>query len=309
MNNYINYRYRDVQNQSFQNEFRSGSNNHADFVGSKLKSCNFRGTSLVGADFSEAAIGRDHKNFQKQITQMSLHIILGIPLGLAAWFSSQLVFVGCGGEVANPYGWLTNHFVWIAAFAAAATMSKRSLFYIYIGLIGFMIFGALIGSKTASVISIGVVLVAFGMSLFGLYVGYKKGAIAVGMVWMAVGVSSAISAGYSWIKLHEHYYAILFAVLTVVPAILATKAFNLHFAKFKMSAMTSFHEADLENARFVNADLENCDFLGANLQGVDWHGATFKNCKFSQGFAPKVQDAIAKNPETNPEAKQLAVNT
>jgi uncharacterized protein YjbI with pentapeptide repeats len=309
MNNYINYRYRNVQNQSFQNEFRSGSNNHADFVGSRLESCDFRGTSLVGADFSEAAIGRDDKNFQNQITQMSLHIILGIPLGLAAWFSSQLIFVGCGGEAANPYGWLTNPFIWIAAFAAAATMTKRSLFYVYIGLIGFMIFGALIGSKTASIISIGVLLVAFGMSLFGLYVGYKKGAIAVGMVWMAVGVSSAISAGYSWLKYHEIHYAILFAVLALLPAILATKAFNLHFSKVKMAAMTSFYGADLANARFVNAVLENCDFLGANLQGVDWHGATFKNCKFPKGFSRDGQDAIAKNPKTNPETDQLAMNT
>jgi uncharacterized protein YjbI with pentapeptide repeats len=309
MNNYINYRYQDVQNQSFQSEFRSGSNNRAYFVGSRLKSCDFRGASLVGADFSETAIGRDHQNFQKQITQMSLHIILGIPLGLAAWFFSQLIFVGCGGEAANPYGWLTNPFIWIAAFAAAATMSKRSLFYVYIGLIGFMIFGALIGSKTASIISIGVMLVAFGMSIFGLYVGYKKGAITVGMVWMAVGVSSSISAGYSWLKYHEIHYAVLFAVLALLPAVLATKAFNLHFAKVKMSAMTSFRGADLANARFVNAVLENCDFLGANLQGVDWHGATFKKCKFSKGFSPEVQSAIAKNPKTNPETDQLAMNT
>jgi Pentapeptide repeats (8 copies) len=309
MNNYINYRYQDLQNQSFQNEFRSGNNNHGDFVGSRLKSCDFRGASLVGADFSETAIARDDKNFQKQIMQMSLHIILGIPLGLAAWFFSQLVFVGCGDEGANPYGWLTNPFIWIAAFAAAATMTKRALFYVYIGLIGFMIFGALIGSKTASIISIGVLLVAFGMSLFGLYVGYKKGAIAVGMVWMAVGVSSAISAGYSWLKYHEIHYAILFAVLALLPAILATKAFNLHFSKVKMAAMTSFYGADLANARFVNAVLENCDFLGANLQGVDWHGATFKNCKFPKGFSRDGQDAIAKNPKTNPETDQLAMNT
>ena len=309
MNNYINYRYQDVQNQSFQSEFSFGSNNKADFVGSRLKGCDFRGASLVGADFSETAIARDDKNFQKQITQMSLHIILGIPLGLAAWFFSQLVFVGCIGEVANPYGWLTNPFIWIAAFAAAATMSKRSFFYVYIGLIGFMIFGALIGSKTASIISIGVVLVAFGMSLFGLYLGYKKGAIAVGMVWMAVGVSSAISAGYSWLEHDEIHYAILFAVLALLPAVLATKAFNLHFAKVKMAAMTSFYGADLANARFVNADLENCDFLGANLQSVDWHGATFKNCKFPKGFSPEMQDAIAKKPETNPDVEQLAVST
>jgi hypothetical protein len=309
MNNYINYRYQDLQNQSFQNEFRSGNNNHGDFVGSRLKSCDFRGASLVGADFSETAIARDDKNFQKQIMQMSLHIILGIPLGLAAWFFSQLVFVGCGDEGANPYGWLTNPFIWIAAFAAAATMTKRSLFYVYIGLIGFMIFGALIGSKTASIISIVVLLVAFGMSLFGLYVGYKKGAIAVGMVWMAVGVSSAISAGYSWLKHHEIHYAILFAVLALLPAVLAAKAFNLHFAKVKMAAMTSFYGADLANARFVNAVLENCDFLGANLQGVDWHGATFKNCKFPKGFSRDAQDAIAKNLKTNPETDQLAMNT
>jgi hypothetical protein len=308
MNNYINYRCRNVQNQSFQNEFRSGSNNQADFVGSRLESCDFRGTSLVGADFSEATIARDDKNFQKQIMQMSLHIILGVPLGLAAWASGQLVFIGCGGEVANPYGWLTNPPVWILAFATAAAISQRRLFYIYMGLIGLMVIAA-INSTVLTVVGMGVMIAAFVISLFGLYLGYKKGAIAVGIVWMAVGVSSAISAGYSWLEHDEIHYAILFAVLALLPAVLATKAFNLHFAKVKMAAMTSFRGADLANARFVNADLENCDFLGANLQGVDWHGATFKNCKFPKGFSRDGQDAIAKNPKTNPETDQLAMNT
>ena len=59
----------------------------------------------------------------------------------------------------------------------------------------------------------------------------------------------------------------------------------MHFVKVKMSTMTSFHGADLENARFANADLENCDFLDANLQGVDWYGTTFENCKFPRGFS------------------------
>ncbi len=307
MNNYINYRYQDVQNQSFQSEFSFGINNQADFVGSRLKGCDFRGASLVGADFSETAIARDDQNFKKQIIQMSLHIILGIPLGLAAWFFGQLIFVGCGGEVANPYGWITNPFVWMFAFATAAAMSQRRLFIIYMGLIGLMVIAS-IHYMALTVVGIGVMIAAFVMSLCGLYLGYKKGAIAVGMVWMAVGVSSAISAGYSWLKHDEIHYAILFAVLAIFPAILATKAFNLHFTKVKMSAMTSFYGADLENARFVNADLANCDFLGTNLQGVDWHGATFKNCKFPKGFSRDGQDAIAKNHETNPEIAQLAVN-
>lgn len=144
---------------------------------------------------------------------------------------------------------------------------------------------------------ISVMIAAFVMSLFWLYLGYKKGSIAVGMVWMAVVVSSSISAGYSWLKYHEIHYAILFAILALLPAVLATKAFNLHFAKVKMSAMTSFQGADLANARFVNAILENCDFLGANLVDIDWHGTTFKNCKFPKGFSTDVQKAIAKNPE------------
>jgi Pentapeptide repeats (8 copies) len=307
MDNYVNYRYRDFQNQSFQNEFRKGEQKKADFTGSRLKSCDFRGSNLAGADFSETAIARDDQNFQKQIMKMSLHIILGIPLGLFAWASGQLVLIGCGGEVANPYGWLTNPFVWIFAFATAAAMSQRRLFIIYMGLIGLMVIAS-IHYMALSVVGIGVMIAAFVMSLFGLYMGYKKGAIAVGMVWMAVGVSSAISAGYSWIKYHEIHYAILFAVLALLPAVLATKAFNLHVTKFKMAAMTSFRGADLENARFVNANLENCDFLAANLQGVDWDGATFKNCKFPKGFSIDVNEAIAKHPEINPEIAQLAVN-
>lgn len=305
MDNYVNYRYRDFQNQSFQNEFRKGEEKKADFTGSRLKSCDFRGANLAGADFSETAIARDKQNFQKQIMQMSLHIILGVPLGFVAWASGQLVLIGCGGEVANPYGWMTNPFVWMFAFATAAAMSQRRLFIIYMGLIGLMVIAS-IHYMALTVIGIGVMVAAFVMSLCGLYLGYKKGAIAVGMVWMAVGVSSAISAGYSWIKYHEIHYAILFAVLALLPAVLATKSFNLHFTKVKMSAMTSFHGADLENARFVNADLANCDFLGANLQGVDWHGATFKNCKFTKGFSIDVNEAIAKHPETNPELEQLA---
>ncbi|TYQ25891.1 pentapeptide repeat-containing protein [Pseudanabaena sp. UWO311] len=308
MDNYVNYRYRDFQNQSFQNEFPKGEEKKADFTGSRLKSCDFRGTNLAGADFSETAIGQDKQNFQKQIMQMSLHIILGLPLGLLSWFSGRLVLVGCGGEVANPYGWMTNPFVWMFAFATAAAMSQRKLFIIYMGLIGLMVIAS-IHYIAMTVIGIGVMVAAFIMSLCGLYLGYKKGAITVGMVWMAVGVSSAISAGYSWVKYREIHYAILFAILAIVPAILATKAFNLHFAKVKMSAMTSFYGADLENARFVNADLANCDFLGANLQGVDWHGATFKNCKFPKGFSMDVNEAIAKHSEINPEIEQLAVNS
>jgi hypothetical protein len=227
---------------------------------------------------------------------MFLHIILGIPLGLAAWFLGRFVLIGCGGEVSNPYGWLTNPFVWIFAFATAAAVSQRRIFYIYMGLIGVMVIAG-INSTALMIVGIGVMIAAFGMSMFGLYLGYRKGAIAVGMVWMAVGVSSAISAGYSWIKYREIHYAILFAVLAILPAVLATRAFNLHFAKVKMSVVTSFDDADLTNARFVNAVLENCDFSGANIEGIDWYGATFKNCKFPNGFSPDTQEAIAKNPE------------
>ncbi|OYQ65868.1 hypothetical protein B9G53_06050 [Pseudanabaena sp. SR411] len=296
MDNYINYRYRDFQNQSFQNEFRKGDANKADFTGTRLKGCDFRGVGLAGADFSETAIEKDDKKFQNQRIQMFLHIILGFPLGVASWFAGQLVIVGCGGEAASAYGWIENPFVWIFAFATAAAISQRRLFIIYMGLIGLMVIAA-INSTALTVVGIGVMIAAFGLSLFGLYLGYKKGAIAVGMVWIAVGVSSAISAGYSWIKYREIHYAILFAVLAILPAVLATRAFNLHFAKVKMSVVTSFDGADLTNARFVNAVLENCDFSGANIEGIDWYGATFKNCKFPKGFSLDTQEAIAKNPE------------
>ena len=285
MNNHVNYRYRDFRNQSFQNEFRKGEDKTADFTGARLKGCDFRGAGLAGADFSETAIARDQKNFQNQRIHMFLHIILGCSLGVSSWFAGQLVFGGRGGsEIASPYGWLQNPFVWIFAFATAAAISQRRLFLIYMGLIGLMVVAA-INSTALTVFGIGVWVAAFGMSLFGLYLGYQKGAIAVGMVWIAVGVSSAISAGYSWIKYQEIHYVILFAVLAILAAVLATRAFNLHFAKVKRSAMTSFDGADLTNARFVNAVLENCDFSGANLAGIDWHGATFKNCKFPKGFS------------------------
>ncbi|MFN5863417.1 MAG: pentapeptide repeat-containing protein, partial [Pseudanabaena sp.] len=56
MNSYVNYRYRDFQNQSFQSEFRKGEDKTADFTGARLKGCDFRGTGLTGADFSETVI-------------------------------------------------------------------------------------------------------------------------------------------------------------------------------------------------------------------------------------------------------------
>ena len=196
MNNSANHRYRHFQSQSFQNEFRKGDANKADFTGARLKGCDFRGTGLAGADFSETAIVRDQKNFQKQCFNMLLHIILGVPLGVVSWFAGQLVIAGCGREAASPYGWIENPFVWIFAFSTAAAVSQRRLFYVYMGLIGLMVI-ATINSTALMVVGIGVMIAAFGMSLFGLYLGYKKGTIAVGMVWIAVGVSSAISAGYS----------------------------------------------------------------------------------------------------------------
>jgi len=307
MNSSVNYRYRDFQNQSFCNEFRAESDNYADFTGSRLKSCDFRDASLVGADFSETAIGRDEKTFQSQIMLMTLHIICGIPLGLLAWMLGRAV-AECGIAISDdPYVWLTNPFAWILAFATAATMSKRWIFGLYMGLIGLMILTALVGGFALGVVSIIVMLAAFGMSLLGLYLGYKQGSIAVGMVWMAVGVSSAISAGYSWFKYQEIHYAILFASLTLLPAVLATRAFNLHFAKVKILVTTSFCNANLKNARFVNASLENCDFLGANLEGIDWCGATFSNCKFSKGWSGDAQVAIVANTDTNQPIERLVV--
>lgn len=307
MSNYVNYRYRDFANHSFHNEFRAGDANYADFTGSRLRSCDFQGASLVGADFSETAIGRDEKIFQSQIMLMTLHIICGIPLGLLAWVLGRAV-AGCGIAISDdPYVWLTNPFSWILAFATAATMSKRWIFGLYMGLIGLMVLTALVGGFALGAASIIVMLAAFGMSLLGMYLGYKQGSIAVGIVWMTVGVSSAISAGYSWLEYQEIHYAILFAILTIIPASLATKAFNLHFAKVKMAAMTSFCRADLTNARFVNAVLHNCDFSMAKLAGVDWSGATFSNCKFPKGWSPNWQEAIAQDVDANQSIEKVVV--
>lgn len=307
MNSYVNYRYQAYQNQSFRDEFRVESGSYADFTGSRLKSCDFRGASLVGADFSETAIGRDEKTFQSAIGQITLHIVLGIPLGLASWFLSQFTLAGCGVSEANPYAWLTDPFIWIAAFATAATMSKRKALMSFLGLTFLMALASSLHSGVLAGIS-GILMAigALGMSLFGIYLGYSKGSIAVGMVWMAVGISSAISAGYSWLHYQELHYAILFAILTIIPAILATKAFNLHFAKVKRSAMTAFYGADLTRARFVNAVLQNCDFRMAKLEGVDWSGATFSNCKFPKGWSPNWQEAIAQDIDANQAIEKLA---
>jgi uncharacterized protein YjbI with pentapeptide repeats len=307
MNSYVNYRYQDFQNQSFRDEFRVDSGNYADFTGSRLKSCDFRGASLVGADFSETAIGRDEKTFQSAIGQLTLHIVLGIPLGIASWFLSQFTLAGCGVSEANPYAWLTNPFIWIAAFATAATMSKRKALMFFLGLTFLMaLASALHSGVLAGISGILMAIGALGMSLFGIYLGYSKGSIAVGMIWMTVGVSSAISAGYSWLAYREIHYAILFVVLTIIPAILATKAFNLHFAKVKRSAMTSFCGADLTRARFVNAVLQNCDFRMARLEDVDWSGATFSNCKFPKGWVQNQQEVIAQDIDANQAIEKLA---
>ena len=318
MKSYTNYRYRDFCNESFKNEFRDDSSDRfRDFTGSRIKSCDFRGANLMGADFSETAIGRDKKSFQKQLAPMLFHIIVGILLGLSVWDLSRAVFDifdigvrGCGANakssliyVYNPYGWL-NPFIWIVAFAAAATISQKWLFIIWMGLIGLTVFGAfLLGSGTFMLISGGIILilVAFFSCLFGLYLGYAEGSIAVGMVWMAVAISSSISAIYSWVEYQEMHYAILFAVITLLPASLATQAFHLYLNKVKMSAVTSFQRADLTNAKFVNAVLENCDFVDAKLEGVDWQGAVFRNCQFSQGWSREFQEA-------NPLVEKLPVN-
>jgi len=315
MKNYINYRYRSLQNQSFTSEFQAESENYADFVGSKIKSCNFRGTSLVGADFSETEIGRDEQKFKTQIMEMAWHLVIGVPLGFAAWFFNRAV-IGCGaGLSSDPYGWLTNPFAWIGALSVAATLSHGWLFIAYMGLIGLMVAIAMVNMVAANAIGVVLMLMALATSIFGLYLGYQKGSIAVGMVWIAVAVSSAISSGYSWFKYQEIHYAVLYAAIAVLPAILATRAFNLHFNKVKMSSMSCFQGADLTNARFVNAVLENCDFSGAELDGVNWYGATMRNCRFPRGWAKDNREAIAQNCEDSEDnikdeatIKKLAVN-
>lgn len=308
MKNYINYRYRNFQNQSFTTEFRAGSENYADFMGAKLKSCDFRGSSLIGADFSETFIGRDKQKFKSKVMEMAWHIVIGIPLGFAAWLFNQVV-IGCGvGPANNAYGWLTNPFVWIAAFSVAATVSNGWLFIAYMGMIGLMVTIASMNMVAANVVGVIFILAAFGASIFGLYLGYQKGSIAVGMVWIAVGVSSAISAGYSWMQYREIHYALLFAVITVLPAILATRAFSLHFNRVKMSAMTCFRGADLTNARFVNAVLDNCDFSDAKLNDVNWYGVTFKNCQFPHDWSRENQEAITQKSEDNLKIEKFSVN-
>ena len=351
MKSYTNYRYRDFCNESFKNEFRDDSSDHfRDFSGSRIKSCDFRGANLVGADFSETAIARDKKNFRNQLILMFLHIILGAAIGYVSWSDAQRVSAGCGkaingyGQAASVYGWIENTHVWLFAFSTAAVVSQKWLFcayagpiwvmtviitvtnmnlvggiggmialfmlslfglylvykecsifsqkrllYVYMGLIGAMILIATIDLKLVGGMALLIApLVGLVQSLLGVYLGYRKGSIAVGMVWMTVGASSTISAGTSWFSYHKIPDAILFAVLAIFPVMLAIRAFNLHFTKVKMSSMTSICGADLENARFISSHLENCDFSDANVKGVDWYGATFKNCKFPKGFSMDV---------------------
>ena len=315
MKNYINYRYRSLQDQSFSREFQAENENYADFVGAKIKSCDFRGASLVGADFSETTIGRDEQKFKTQIMEMVGHLVIGIPLGFATWFFNRAVIGDNAGLSTNAYGWLTNPFIWIAALSVAATVSHGWLFIAYMGIIGVMAAIAMANTGASSVIGLVLILAALGTSIFGLYWGYRKGSIAVGMVWMAVAVSAAISSGYSWFAYQQINYAILYAAIAVVPAILATRAFSLHFHKVKMSSMTCFQNANLTKARFVNATLENCDFFGANLDGVNWYGATMRNCRFPRGWTRDNRRAIGQNPkdaEDNVDdeeiAKKLIVN-
>jgi hypothetical protein len=300
---YTNYRYRDFQNQSFQQEFGITDLKTADFVGARLTGCDFRSTSLIGADFSETEIKPDRKKWQSEISQIALHIIWGIPLG---WLSWQLNYVsfGCGISAALPnlYAWLINP-LWIVGFGAAAVVSYRWMFLTFLGLISLLVVTSLILSPAVPIIGIIIMVVAFIAALFGIYIGYRKGAIAIGMIWIAVGVSSAISAGYSWLHYQEMHFAILFAALAVLPAALATQAFTNHFIKVKSAFVTSFDGADLTNARFINAVLENCDFTKANLTDVDWTGATFKNCKFPKNWAKDNHQAIAPQIEYAPVSK------
>lgn len=281
---YANYRYRSFQNHSFQNEFGVNTSSYADFTGSNLKSCDFRGTRLVGADFSETEIGRDEKNFKFQISIMAAHVILGIPLGLLTWLLSKEVWDIRGDAVGDYYTWLTNPFVWIAAFATAASISKLWLLGLFVGLIVLTTLVAVTFSAALPVIAVIDLFMMCLMALDGMYLGDRKGSIAVGTIWLVECISSAISAAYSWLKLSRYLDAIMFAILAIFPAIMAIRAFDLHFAKVRNVAMTSFLGADLTDARFMNAVLQNCDFRKAKLAGVDWRGATFENCKFPKNF-------------------------
>ncbi|MBD2178812.1 pentapeptide repeat-containing protein [Pseudanabaena sp. FACHB-1998] len=288
-----NYRYQDFYNQSFQEELRIENPATVDFTGARLTGCDFQNTNLTGADFSKTEIKHDYKKIQSEISQIALHILWGIPLG---WLSWQLNYVsfGCGmsDNLPNLYGWFTNP-LWIVGFGAATVVSSRWMFLTFLGLISLLVITSIILSPAVPVMGIIIMVAAFVAALFGIYLGYRKGSISIGMIWIAVGVSSAISSGYSWLRYQEIHFALLFAALAILPAALATQAFTKHLRKVKSALITSFDGADLTKARFINADLENCDFTKANLTDVDWHGATFKNCKFPKNWAKDDHQAIA----------------
>lgn len=281
---HINYRYRDFYNQSFQAEFQIGNTNTVDFHSARLTGCDFRNTNLNGADFSSTEIKHDRQKISSEISQIALHILWGIPIGWLAWQINYVVF-GCGVSVESPnlYAWLTNP-LWIVGFGAAAAVSYRWMFLTLIGLMSLLVFVSLVLSPAVGIVSIIIMVASFIAALIGIYLGYQRGAIAIGMVWVAVGVCSAISAGYSWLQYHEIHFAVLFAALTFLPAVLATQAFTKHFSRAKSALRTSFDGADLRNARFTNAILESCDFTKAILDNVDWTNAVFKNCKFPQNW-------------------------
>jgi len=271
---------RHIRNASFKKQNLS----NADFSGWNLKGASFQGANLEGTDFSGVKTGKSDR-FELQLLSLTFSVIAGILLGFGSWNGSYVGF-GCGGSRLDPNAWMLNPFVGILAFATVGAVSKRWIAKIFAttfclsGAISLLAMGLAIQSSSGVFFILWIFLIPC-LAIAGIYAGYRNGSVAIGCIWIAFAVSSAISAAYSAIRLNEVPSAIFFAIFTLITASLATHAFHRHFVRVSQASHTSFRNANLRSAKFYDAILEDCDFSGANLEGVEWDRTTIKNCKFS----------------------------
>ncbi|MEE3720019.1 pentapeptide repeat-containing protein [Tumidithrix elongata RA019] len=270
----MDYRDRNLNHQSFQKQALSNAN----FSRSDLRGANFQEANLEEANFSGVKTGKSEQ-FTWQLFLLILCIFVSMLLGFMSWGVSHTSF-GCGASRFDPNMWIVNLPAWIAAFATAGAASRGWIFRIYMGAIVCAVAMSVMPMINMVILPIWL-LIALVLAIAGISAGYRYGSVAIGGVWMAVAVSSATSAAYSVISLKSVSQGVVYGILTLLIAALATHAFHRHFMRVWQTRHTSFRGANLQDAKFRNALVENCDFRDANLEGVDWDGAVIKNCQFS----------------------------
>lgn len=290
----MDYSGRNLSNESFKRQDLSGK----DFSGSDLRGTSFQSAILERADFSGIRTGKSER-FASQFGLLVFSIIVGIFLGFVSWQIS-ITSIGCGGDRLDPYMWIINPFGWTIGFATTGAISRTWIFRRYLFVLGFAI--ALIPLNAISpYFGLLWILVAIGfliLAIAGIIAGYRYGSVAIGSIWVAIGVSSAISAGYSIIALQSIPLGTIYFLIAIVPTAMATRSFHRHFARIWQASKTSFRGANLQYATFRHAVLEDCDFRSANLKGVEWDGATIKNCK----FPPEAKSEEVMYQERSPES-------